>query len=130
VFEHITRDIAVRAEPMFQERESNPARGHYVWGYTIEVENRSAAPVQLMSRHWSIMDATGLTHDVRGEGVVGQQPIIPPGEIFRYTSVCPLTTPSGWMSGEYDMVEADTGAPFAVVIPLFALDSPHAPRPS
>ena len=130
MFEQITHDIAVRADPVFHESESNPARSHFVWAYTIEIENRGAIPVQLMSRHWRITDANGVTQDVRGAGVVGKQPIIPPGEMYRYTSVCPLSTPSGWMSGAYDMVDTDTSAAFAIAIPAFSLDSPHAARPN
>lgn len=130
MYEQITRDIAIRAEPAFREEESNPAREHFVWTYTIEIENRGRIIVQLLSRHWRITDGNGNTHDVRGEGVVGQQPVIEPGQAFRYTSVCPLPTPSGWMIGEYEMIDADTGAPFAVTVPAFALDSPHSPKPN
>jgi len=130
VYEQATGEIVVRAAPAFHEGESNPARGHFVWIYSIEIENRGRAPVQLIARHWRITDGNGLTHDVRGEGVVGKQPVIEPGEVFSYTSVCPLATPAGWMQGEYAMIDADTGAPFEIEIPAFALESPHGPPPS
>ena len=130
MYQQITRDVAVSAFPVFQEEDSNPSRSHFVWAYTIEIDNRGRTPVQLIRRHWRITDANGVSHDVRGDGVVGEQPAIAPGEMFRYTSVCPLSTPSGWMQGEYEMIDADTGAPLTIAIPPFALDSPYATKPN
>ena len=102
-------------------------QGRYVWAYTIEIFNRGPRTVQLMSRHWIIVDGQGRQDEVRGAGVVGEQPILKSGDSFRYTSGCPLTTPSGIMSGTYRMVDED-GRSFDVVIPSFSLDSPHMPR--
>jgi ApaG protein len=128
VYEQCTGDIVIRAEPEFQLARSEPDRGRYVWTYTIEIENRGRESVQLLSRHWRITEANGLVHEVRGEGVIGQQPVIEPGEAFRYTSFCPLSAPSGVMVGSYDMIETETGAEFSVAIPPFALDSPFAAK--
>lgn len=127
-FEAETHSIRVRVEPAFLPKQSNPGAREYVWAYTIEIENRSAEDVQLISRVWQIMDETGLTQEVRGPGVVGQQPKLKPGEAFRYTSGCPLTTPSGLMVGTYQMIRTRTGEEFEIAIPAFALDSPHQTR--
>jgi ApaG protein len=128
VYEQETRNIVVRADPHFLEAESEPAEGRYVWGYTIEIENRGPALVQLLRRHWRITDGRGVSQDVRGDGVIGKQPVIEPGEAFRYTSACPLSAPSGWMVGAYSMVEVETGEPFDIAVPAFALDSPYASK--
>jgi ApaG protein len=128
VYEQITGDIVIRVEPEFQPDHSEPASNRYVWTYTIEIENRGRGSVQLLSRHWRITDANGLTHDVRGEGVIGQQPVIEPGETFRYTSFCPLSAPSGLMIGAYDLIDSATGAPFAAAVAPFALDSPFGSK--
>lgn len=128
MYEQETNGIIVRAEPAYLEAESAPEASRYVWAYTIEIENRSAEIVQLLHRHWRITDLNGLIQEVHGEGVIGQQPVIEPGEAFRYTSACPLDTPNGWMAGAYEMIALDRGEPFLVAIPPFALDSPHAER--
>lgn len=125
MYEQETKGLNVRVEPQFLPEESNPAEGRFVWAYTIEIENRSEADVRLMSRYWKITDAKGVTQEVRGEGVVGQQPLIPPGQSFRYTSAAPLGAPSGMMMGAYSMIRVGDGAPFDIAVPLFLLDSPH-----
>jgi ApaG protein len=96
-----------------------------VWAYHIRIENGGEEPVQLISRHWIITDAQGRTQEVRGLGVVGEQPVIQPGASFDYVSGCPLTTPSGMMRGSYQMT-LGSGWPFEVEIPAFSLDSPEA----
>lgn len=124
MYEAETEGVLVRAAPTFMPQESDPDAGRWFWAYTIEIENRSARPVRLMTRHWRISEATGVTHAVDGDGVVGKQPLLNPGQAFRYTSGCPLNSASGLMRGVYRMVEPESGRMFDVVIPPFALDSP------
>jgi ApaG protein len=128
MFEQETAGLVVRVEPRFLPEQSAPDRNRYVWAYTIEIENRGAEPVQLISRFWQIIDENGLTQEVRGPGVVGEQPVIPPGEHFRYTSACPLGAPSGVMVGAYSMQRVGDGSAFDIAVPAFALDSPHHVR--
>ena len=123
----VTRDIQISVFPEFSTDRSEPEEGQYFWAYTVEIANRGAATVQLMSRHWIITDALGRRQEARGPGVVGQQPMIAPGESFRYTSGCPLPTPSGFMAGTYRLVCED-GSSFDATIPTFSLDSPHLER--
>lgn len=124
MYEAETEGVVVRAAPKFLTQESDPDAGRWFWEYTIEIENRSTRPVRLLTRHWRISEATGATHAVDGDGVVGKQPLLNPGEGFHYTSGCPLNSPSGLMRGVYRMVEPETGRIFEVTIPAFALDSP------
>lgn len=125
MFEQETAGVMVRVAPRFLPEESAPEQSRYVWAYTIEIENRGAEPVQLLSRFWRITDENGLTQEVRGPGVVGEQPIIEPGGSFRYTSAAPLATPSGMMLGAYSMQRLGDGTGFDIAVPAFALDSPH-----
>jgi ApaG protein len=127
MFTKTTRDIKVTASPHFLPEHSEPVDGHYVWAYTIQLENFSEQPVQLLNRHWVITDASGLRQEVRGPGVVGEHPVLEPGDSFEYTSGTPLPTPSGFMVGSYQMVDK-SGAMFDVAIPAFSLDSPHEAR--
>ncbi len=120
--------MVVRVEPQFLPEESEPDEGRFVWAYTIEIENRSPDPVKLISRFWRITDENGVTQEVRGDGVVGQQPVIPPGQSFRYTSAAPLAAPSGVMLGAYSLQRMDNGQAFDIQVPAFALDSPHQSR--
>jgi len=119
-----THDISVTVKPIFLEDQSSPPDNHYVWAYRVRIENRGAATVQLRNRHWVITDALGRIQEVRGAGVVGEQPVLKPGESFEYTSGTPLPTPSGIMEGTYQM-EREDGERFNVMIPAFSLDSPH-----
>lgn len=119
-----THDINVTVKPIFLEDQSSPPDNHYVWAYRVRIENRGAATVQLRNRHWVITDALGRIQEVRGAGVVGEQPVLRPGESFEYTSGTPLPTPSGIMEGTYQM-ERENGERFNVTIPAFSLDSPH-----
>lgn len=123
----VTRDIQITVMPQFVAERSEPEEGRFFWAYTIEITNLGRETVQLTARHWIITDGNGITEEVQGPGVVGEQPVIPPGESFRYTSGCPLTTPSGIMVGTYRMVDT-SGRPFEVDIPAFSLDSPFAKR--
>ena len=127
MYEQITRGIRVSVEPNYVENQSAPEDRRYVWAYTVRIDNDSRETVQLKTRYWRITDAMGQTEEVWGEGVVGQQPVIRPGEGFEYTSGAPLATPSGLMVGRYGMETVD-GVAFEVDIPAFSLDSPHELR--
>lgn len=127
VYEARTRDILVRVRPEYLARDSAPDEGRFVWGYTVEIENHGRETVRLMTRHWIITDALNRSEEVRGEGVVGEQPTLGPREAFRYASGCPLPTPSGMMRGTYQMV-TDQGEAFDIEIPEFSLHLPGAAR--
>lgn len=128
MFEQETGGMVVRVEPSFLPQESRPEENRFVWAYTIEIENRSEETVQLIARHWRITDENGFTQEVRGPGVVGEQPVIPPGRSFRYTSACPLAAPSGVMMGAYSMQRVDDRSAFDIAVPAFVLDSPYNTR--
>ncbi|MDA8248333.1 MAG: Co2+/Mg2+ efflux protein ApaG [Rhodospirillales bacterium] len=121
-----TRSIRVTVRSFYLADQSRPDEGTYVWAYRIRIENFSRETVQLLRRTWLITDARGRTQRVQGAGVVGQQPVLEPGEAFEYTSGTPLETPSGFMAGTYHMVTTDSGEAFDVTIPAFSLDSPDA----
>lgn len=123
MYEAVTNSIKVAVEPLYLEDESDPSRHHYFWAYRVEIENLGAEAVQLRDRFWKISDQNGRIEEVSGPGVVGEQPILQPGETFEYTSGCPLTTPSGIMMGSYRMVTQE-GNEFDVEIPAFSLDIP------
>lgn len=122
-----TRSILVTVTPSYLEDQSVPAENRYVWAYEVRIENKGDLTVQLRSRYWRITDALGRVQEVRGPGVVGEQPVLEPGAAYEYTSGCPLPTPSGIMEGSYQMVD-DLGDRFDVLIPAFSLDSPHQQR--
>jgi ApaG protein len=127
MYEAVTRHIRVRVQPQFLEDQSDPSQSRYAWAYTIDIINEGRETVQLISRYWHITDERGLVEEVRGPGVVGEQPTLKPGRSFTYTSGCPLRTPSGIMVGRYQMI-TDDGEKFDVEIPAFSLDSPHGQR--
>ena len=112
--------------PTYLDDQSVPENSHFVWTYHVLIENRGPETVQLRSRHWRITNGRGEVREVRGPGVVGEQPRLEPGDEFEYTSGVPLTTPSGIMTGSYQM-ETRHGESFDVEIPAFSLDSPHQP---
>ena len=120
----ITRGIEVSVEPIYLEAHSSPADSHYVWAYRVTIENHGGETVQLLSRHWMITNARGEFTEVKGPGVVGEQPFLEPGESYTYTSGAPLNTSSGMMGGSYQM-ESDRGERFDIEIPAFSLDSPN-----
>jgi len=124
MYHEMTRNIAVTVEPTYLDEESSPENSRFVWSYHVRISNEGAETVQLRDRYWRIMDARGRVQEVRGVGVVGEQPVLGPGASYTYTSGAPLSTPSGIMSGTYRMETAD-GESFEVVIPAFSLDSPH-----
>ena len=121
-----TSSITVVVSPSYLEEESTPAENQFRWSYHVRIENQGAATVRLISRYWRITDALGRVQEVRGPGVVGEQPVLKPGEAFEYRSWTPLPTPSGIMAGSYRM-EDENGASFDVAIPAFSLDSPYQP---
>ncbi|KAF0145472.1 MAG: ApaG protein [Rhodospirillaceae bacterium] len=123
-----TEDIVVTVKPFYLEDQSTPDDNHYVWAYHVRIENRSRRTVQLLRRYWRITDAHGRVQEVRGTGVIGEQPVLRPGEAFEYSSGTPLTTPSGIMAGTYEM-SGDDGSHFNVKIPAFSLDSPYETAP-
>ncbi|MDH5772813.1 MAG: Co2+/Mg2+ efflux protein ApaG [Rhodospirillaceae bacterium] len=119
-----TRAIAVTVEPEFLPNESDPDDARYIWAYHVCITNNGMETVRLRRRHWLITDANGVRHEVDGQGVVGEQPLLEPGDMFEYTSGTPLRTSSGIMSGSYSM-ETTSGEVFDVEIPAFSLDSPY-----
>jgi len=127
MYRAITRDIEVVVEPSFLADKSSVPHSQFFWAYHITITNRGRETVQLKSRHWIITDANGREQVVRGPGVVGEQPVLSPGQEYEYTSGVPLETPSGFMTGRYQMVTAH-GEPFEIQIPSFSLDSPTAAR--
>lgn len=127
MYKETTDGIVITVEPTYLDDQSAPEEGRYVWAYHIRIENRGSDTIQLLNRHWKITDATGHVQEVRGAGVVGEQPVLAPGESFEYTSGAPLATPSGFMVGSYEM-ETPAGRRFDVAVPAFSLDSPDASR--
>ena len=119
-----TGGITVSVETAYIEKDSDPDNQYFVWAYRIKIENNSVDRVQLVSRHWMITDAQGRQQEVRGAGVVGEQPVLAPGASFSYSSGTPLQTSSGLMRGPYAM-RADDGREFDIEIPAFSLDCPH-----
>jgi ApaG protein len=115
-------DISVNAQ--YIEKRSNPVRSYCFFSYHITIQNKGERPVQLLSRYWHITDGGGKTEDIRGPGVVGEQPKLKPGESFEYTSFCPLSTPMGFMEGSYQMVD-DMGRKFDAIIEPFRLLAPQ-----
>lgn len=128
MYSAVTRDIRVTVEPVFLEDQSSASDDHYVWAYQVKIENGGSETVRLINRYWHITDAMGRVQEVRGAGVVGEQPTLAPGEAFEYTSGTPLGTPSGIMVGRYEMERTNTGERFEVEIPAFSLDSPYQAR--
>ena len=118
-----TKKISITVNPYYLEDQSEPEDQHYVWAYQVTINNLGEERVQLKNRYWKIIDSNGEKQEVRGEGVVGEHPILNPGEKFEYTSGTPLATPSGFMEGHYEM-ETRNGFIFEASIPLFSLDSP------
>ncbi|TYC52835.1 Co2+/Mg2+ efflux protein ApaG [Rhodobacterales bacterium] len=121
----ITEGIEVSVEPFYMDDESSPENSEFIWAYMVEIHNGGNEPVQLKTRYWQIRDGLGRLEEVRGDGVVGEQPVIEPGETYEYSSHCRLTTDSGIMAGSYSM-ERPEGSQFEVAIPAFSLDLPDA----
>ncbi len=120
-----TGEIHITVQPFFLRSHSFPEKSQFMWSYHVQIENKGDVPCQLVNRFWHITDGNGHIQRVSGEGVVGKKPILNPGELFEYTSGTPLPTPSGFMSGYYEMETAE-GEIIKVSIPHFSLDSPFA----
>jgi len=127
VYEARTREILVRVAPTYLPEESNPETGRWIWSYTVEIENHGTETVTLLSRHWIITDGKNRVEEVKGPGVIGEQPVLGAREAFRYSSGSPLPTPSGSMRGTYQMI-TEAGEGFEVEIPEFSLHLPGAMR--
>ena len=127
MYSAITRKIEVTVKPRFVSERSSPSSGYYFWAYTIDITNRGTETVQLKTRHWKITDASGKLQEVKGAGVVGEEPVLKPGQSYEYTSGVPLPTPSGFMRGSYGMI-TDNGERFDIEVPAFSLDSSFADR--
>ncbi len=123
MYAETTRGIRVQVRPIYLDEQSEPDDGYFVWAYCVTIENQGAETVQLINRYWHITDGNGRVQEVRGPGVVGEQPVLAPGESFEYTSGTPLSSPSGIMVGSYEMETTD-GRRFEVSIPAFSLDTP------
>ena len=126
MYQKETRAIEITVKPFYLEEQSEPDDSHFVFAYHIRIQNNGGDVVQLLNRYWQITDGLGRIQEVRGPGVVGEQPVLRPGEAFEYTSGCPLNTATGIMVGTYEMETLD-GERFDVDIPAFSLDAPDAP---
>ena len=122
MYSKTTKKINITVKPYFLEEQSEPDDQHYVWAYQVTIYNQSKEKVQLINRYWKIIDSNGTKQEISGQGVVGEQPVLNPGEKFEYTSGTPLSTPSGFMEGYYEM-ETNKGVKFEAYIPHFSLDS-------
>jgi ApaG protein len=127
MYRAVTRQIEVTVEPNFLPEKSSAENREFFWSYTVVITNSGKETVQLRTRHWIITDASGRRKEIRGEGVVGEQPVLAPGERFEYTSGVPLPTASGFMAGRYQMV-TESGERFEIDVPAFSLDSPDIQR--
>ncbi|NJC41051.1 ApaG protein [Brevundimonas alba] len=126
-YEAETEGVLVRVRPSYLAGQSDPEGGRWVWAYQVEIVNLTTTTVQLMARRWVITDGQGRVEEVRGAGVVGEQPVIKPGDSYSYASGCPLGTPTGSMVGGYYMTDA-SGRSFEAAIPAFSLDVPGQRR--
>ncbi|TAH36094.1 MAG: Co2+/Mg2+ efflux protein ApaG [Alphaproteobacteria bacterium] len=126
MYSKTTHNIRITVKPTYLADQSAPNDNSFVWAYHVRIENCGKETVQLRNRHWKITDSYGRTQEVRGPGVVGEEPVLNPGDAYEYTSGTPLPTPSGIMVGSYEM-ESQTGDRFNVDIPAFSLDSPYQP---
>ena len=127
MYEETTRSIRITVKPFFLDEQSSPENDHYVFAYQVKIENQGEEIVQLRNRYWKITDGFGHQQEVRGEGVVGEQPVINPGDSYEYTSGTPLGTSSGIMVGTYEMVTSG-GESFDAAVPAFSLDIPYTPK--
>ena len=123
MYRAVTRKIEVSVTPRFLPERSSETESYYFWAYKIDIKNHGAETVQLKTRHWRITDGNGRLQEVRGPGVVGEEPVLKPGESYEYTSGVPLQTSSGFMLGSYGMV-SESGEQFDIEVPAFSLDSP------
>lgn len=123
MYSETTQSVEISVRPFYVPEQSDPLDHYYLFAYTVTIRNHGPDTVQLLARHWIITDGTSHIEEVRGDGVVGKQPVLEPGETFEYTSACPLKTPTGNMRGSYQMTGPD-GRTFSARIPLFFLRHP------
>lgn len=128
MYSQTTNHVTVSVEPRYLDTESVPEKNVFVWAYTVRIENRGQDTLQLRTRHWKITDGYGRTQEVHGAGVIGEQPVLKPGQVFEYTSGTPLATTTGIMSGSYAMQTSD-GRLIDIDIPAFSLDLPDISHP-
>lgn len=127
MYSSTTEQVTVSVEPTYLKQESSPDQNIYVWSYKVRIENRGTDALQLKTRHWKITDAYGRVQEVHGSGVVGEQPVLKPGDNYEYTSGTPLSTPSGIMVGTYAMQKTD-GTLMDIAIPAFSLHTPESAK--
>ncbi|MBS9530813.1 MULTISPECIES: Co2+/Mg2+ efflux protein ApaG [Wolbachia] len=120
-----TNFVEVTVLPIYIEEQSIPYENCYVWMYNVKIKNKSQSTIQLLSRHWQIIDYKGKVNEIAGVGVIGEQPVIKSGEVFKYTSGTYLNAPSGIMQGKYEFLNEESIKIFEVMIPPFSLDSPY-----
>ena len=123
VYRHEGEELDVSVQPFYVNQQSKPAENFFLYGYTVKIKNKSEKTVKLISRHWTIMNGKGKKTEVDGRGVVGQTPVLKPGETFEYTSACPLDTPTGNMRGRYTLTDEEKHI-FKVRVPLFFFKPP------
>ena len=126
-YEQTTHGVSISVRPEYLESQSEPKSNSFTWAYHVHIENVGNQAVQILSRHWKITNSKGETHEVVGDGLIGRQPILTPGEIFEYSSGTPLSTASGFMSGSFHAVD-EHGEIFTVIVPAFSLDRPQSVR--
>ena len=124
MYSKTTKGVTVTVTPYFLDDRSSPQEGHYVWAYQVNIKNSSSDTIKLNSRNWVIIDANGKIINIQGEGVVGEFPVLHPGESFEYTSGTPLKTTNGFMQGFY-LMSQNNGDQLKIDIPTFSLDSPY-----
>ena len=124
LFEEVTHSIRVAVYTYYLQEQSDPEENRYVWAYQVSISNEGHETVQLLNRYWRITDSTGEVQEVRGEGVVGERPVLRPGDVYRYTSGTPLKSSSGFMVGSYEMIN-EAGVGFDIAVPSFSLDIPE-----
>ncbi len=127
MYAETTYDIQVQVQPTYLDDQSSSDENYYVWAYKVRIENHGTRTVQLLNRYWRITDSMGRVQEVRGPGVVGEQPVLKPGDVYEYSSGTPLSTTSGIMVGSYEMSTTE-GERLEIAIPAFSLDIPDAPR--
>jgi ApaG protein len=127
-YRETTNYISVSVSPEYLHQQSEPSDNHFTWAYHVHIENSGRTSIQVLARHWKVTDIKGQSHEIVGDGLVGKQPVLKSGEVFRYSSGTPLSTPSGFMSGSFLLI-SEGGELFNALVPSFSLDSPLTNRP-
>ena len=127
-YRETTNYISVSVSPEYLHQQSEPSDNHFTWAYHVNIENSGSTSIQVLARHWKVTDIKGQSHEIVGDGLVGKQPVLKSGEVFRYSSGTPLSTPSGFMSGSFLLI-SEGGELFNALVPSFSLDSPLTNRP-